>query len=82
MLADAIGELDRRAALLATIGVRVWTPTPTSPALIIIIDEYAELPSQAHEHTDSIARRGRAVAVNLLVATQRPTQEAMGHGAV
>ncbi|MCA1706850.1 MAG: cell division protein FtsK, partial [Actinobacteria bacterium] len=82
LLADAIGELDHRAALLATIGVRVWTPTPTSPALIIIIDEYAELPSPAHQHTDSIARRGRAVAVNLLVATQRPTQEAMGHGAV
>jgi S-DNA-T family DNA segregation ATPase FtsK/SpoIIIE len=82
LLADAIGELDRRAAFLANMGVRVWEPAPASPALIIIIDEYAELPPEAHEHADSIARRGRAAAVNLLVATQRPTQDAMGHGAV
>jgi len=82
LLADAVGELNRRATLLATIGARVWEPEPASPALIIIIDEYAELPPEAHQHTDSIARRGRAVAVNLLIATQRPTQEAMGHGAV
>ncbi|MGH3797710.1 MAG: FtsK/SpoIIIE domain-containing protein [Pseudonocardiaceae bacterium] len=82
LLADAITELDRRATLLADIGLRVWEPTPTTPALIIVIDEYAELPPDAHTHTDSIARRGRAVAVNLLAATQRPTQDAMGHGAV
>jgi S-DNA-T family DNA segregation ATPase FtsK/SpoIIIE len=82
LLADAVSELDRRAALLASLGVRVWEPAATSPALIIIIDEYAELPPAAHEHTDSIARRGRAVAVNLLAATQRPTQQAMGHGAI
>jgi S-DNA-T family DNA segregation ATPase FtsK/SpoIIIE len=31
---------------------------------------------------DSIARRGRAVAVTLIAATQRPTQKAMGQGAV
>ncbi|MGH3673417.1 MAG: FtsK/SpoIIIE domain-containing protein, partial [Pseudonocardiaceae bacterium] len=82
LLADAVSEVNRRAALLASLGVRVWEPAPGSPALIIIIDEYAELPPEAHEHTDSIARRGRAVAVNLLAATQRPTQHAMGHGAV
>ena len=28
--------------------------------------------------TDSIARLGRAVAVTLIAATQRPTQKAMG----
>jgi hypothetical protein len=31
---------------------------------------------------DSIARRGRAVAVTLIAATQRPTQKAMGQGAL
>lgn len=31
---------------------------------------------------DSIARLGRAVAVTLIAATQRPTQKAMGQGAV
>ncbi len=55
------------------------------PALIIIIDEYAELVESAPEATgdaDSIARRGRAVAVTLIAATQRPTQKAMGQGAL
>jgi S-DNA-T family DNA segregation ATPase FtsK/SpoIIIE len=55
------------------------------PALVIVIDEYAELSDDAPDaikHADSIARRGRAVAVNLVAATQRPTQKAMGQGAV
>jgi DNA segregation ATPase FtsK/SpoIIIE-like protein len=49
------------------------------------VDEYAELSDDAPDaikHADSIARRGRAVAVNLVAATQRPTQKAMGQGAV
>ena len=55
------------------------------PALVIIIDEYAELAEQAPDamdDTDSIARLGRALAVTLVAATQRPTQKAMGQGAV
>ena len=55
------------------------------PALVIIIDEYAELADEAPGvmgDTDSIARLGRAVAVTLVAATQRPTQKAMGQGAV
>lgn len=81
-LGAAVDELDRRAALLAQHGGRVWEPNPDAPALVIVVDEYAELPDTARESADSIARRGRAVAVTLLVATQRPTQAAMGHGAV
>jgi S-DNA-T family DNA segregation ATPase FtsK/SpoIIIE len=85
LLADAVKVLEARAALLAERGQRVWQPTPDMPALMIIIDEYAELADDAPEaikHADSIARRGRAVAVNLVAATQRPTQKAMGQGAV
>jgi DNA helicase HerA-like ATPase len=85
LLADAVKVLEGRAALLAERGLRVWQPTPEMPALIIGIDEYAELSDDAPDaikHADSIARRGRAVAVNLVAATQRPTQKAMGQGAV
>ena len=85
LLADAVAILEARAALLAEQGQRVWEPTPDMPALVIIIDEYAELADDAPDavkHADSIARRGRAVAVNLIAATQRPTQKAMGQGAV
>ena len=51
------------------------------PALVIIIDEQAELADDAHDaigYADSIARLGRAVADILVAATRRPTQKAMG----
>jgi DNA segregation ATPase FtsK/SpoIIIE, S-DNA-T family len=74
----AVARLDERAARMAAEGKRVWEPTPSDPALVIVTDEYAELPDRSHVRADSIARRGRAVAVNLIAATQRPTQTAMG----
>jgi S-DNA-T family DNA segregation ATPase FtsK/SpoIIIE len=75
---DAVTELDNRAARMAAEGKRTWEPSPGDPALVIITDEHAELPSESHERADSVARRGRALAVNLIAATQRPTQAAMG----
>jgi S-DNA-T family DNA segregation ATPase FtsK/SpoIIIE len=83
LLRDAVAILEGRAELLAEEGRRVWLPTPQMPALMIIVDEYAELVDDAPDtisDADSIARRGRAVA--LIAATQRPTQKAMGKGAV
>jgi S-DNA-T family DNA segregation ATPase FtsK/SpoIIIE len=85
LLADADAIQQARAAHLAATGRRVWEPSPDMPALVVIIDEYAELTDEAPEamsDTDSIARLGRAVAVTLVAATQRPTQKAMGQGAV
>jgi S-DNA-T family DNA segregation ATPase FtsK/SpoIIIE len=85
LLADAVAILQARAAWLAATGRRVWEPSPDLPALVIIVDEYAELADEAPDamaDTDSIARLGRAVAVTLIAATQRPTQKAMGQGAV
>lgn len=55
------------------------------PALVIIIDEYAELAEKAPaamKDTDTIARLGRAAAVTLVAATKRPPQKVMGQGAV
>ena len=85
LLRDAVAILQARAELLAAQGQRVWVPSPDMPALVIIIDEYAELVDDAPDaikHADSIARLGRAVAVTMVAATQRPTQKAMGQGAV
>ena len=85
LLADAVAILQARAELLAATGRRSWQPSPEMPALVIIVDEYAELADDAPEamkYTDSIARLGRAVAVTIIAATQRPTQKAMGQGAV
>ena len=85
LLAEGVAILEARASQLADEGQRLWRPTREAPALVIVIDEYAELSEDAEAavtHADSIARRGRAVGVTLLVATQRPTQKAMGSGAV
>jgi S-DNA-T family DNA segregation ATPase FtsK/SpoIIIE len=85
LLRDAVAIQQARAAWLAAHGRRVWEPSPDMPALVVIIDEYAELAEQAPEamgYTDSLARLGRAVAVTLVAATQRPTQKVMGQGAV
>ena len=85
LLRDAVIALEARAELLAAAGKRTWDISPAWPALVIIIDEYAELADEAPDamsDTDSIARLGRAVAVTLIAATQRPTQKAMGQGAV
>jgi hypothetical protein len=85
LLRDAVAILKGRAAYLADAGRRTWEPSPEMPALVIIIDEYAELSEEAPEamhYTDEIARLGRALAVTLIAATQRPTQKVMGQGAV
>jgi DNA-binding transcriptional ArsR family regulator len=85
LLRDAVAVLQARAALLAAAGKRGWPISAQMPALIILIDEYAELAEQAPDamsDTDTIARLGRAVSVTLIAATQRPTQKAMGQGAV
>jgi FtsK/SpoIIIE family len=75
---DAVRFLNGRTREKAAQGKRVLEPSPNDPALVIIVDEYAELPDEARDCADSIGRRGRAVAVNLLAATQKPTQAAMG----
>lgn len=85
LLRDAVRVLEARAHAMGDSASRLWLPTEQAPALVIIVDEYAELADNAPaavEHADSVARRGRALAVTLLAATQRPTQQAMGKGAV
>jgi hypothetical protein len=85
LLSDAVAIVKGRAEYLASIGRRTWEPTPEMPALVIVIDEYAELSEEAPDamhYTDEIARLGRALAVTLVAATQRPTQKVMGQGAV
>jgi S-DNA-T family DNA segregation ATPase FtsK/SpoIIIE len=85
LLHDAVKVLEARAQALGNNAERLWNPSKQAPALVIVVDEYAELAETAPgavEDADSIARRGRAVAVTLLAATQRPTQQAMGNGAV
>ena len=52
-----------------------WLATTPAQATELLADAVAVLEAR-------VARRGRAVAISLLVTTQRPTQKAMGSGAV
>ena len=83
--AGAVTIVSARAQHLAGHGKRERQPSPARPALVIIINEYAELAGDAPDamsDTGTIARPGRAPAVTLVAATQRPTQKVMGQGAV
>jgi DNA segregation ATPase FtsK/SpoIIIE, S-DNA-T family len=85
VLADACRVIEVRNRWLVHHGRDAWQPTPDAPALVVPVDELAELVEQlpdAATSLDSIARLGRKTAVTLLVATQRPTQEALGGGAL
>lgn len=75
---DAVRVLNRRAKAKAASGERVHDPSPGDPALVIVVDEYAKLSDESVDCADSVARRGRTVAVTLVAATQKPTQAAMG----
>ncbi len=79
--AGAVTIVFARAQHLADHCKREWQPSPARPALVIIINEYAELAGDAPDAmsgTGTIARLGRAPAVTLVAATQRPTQTVMG----
>jgi DNA segregation ATPase FtsK/SpoIIIE, S-DNA-T family len=85
VLSDACRVIDARNRWLVHHGRDAWSPSPEAPALVVPVDELAELVEQLPDATtslDAIARLGRKTAVTLLVATQRPTQEALGGGAL
>jgi S-DNA-T family DNA segregation ATPase FtsK/SpoIIIE len=85
LLEDACQVIQVRNRLLVHHGRDIWEPRPEAPALVLPVDELAELIEQlpdAATYLDTIARLGRKTAVTLLVATQRPTQDALGGGAL
>jgi S-DNA-T family DNA segregation ATPase FtsK/SpoIIIE len=85
LLEDACAAVDARERWLADHGQENWQPTPATPAIVLPVDELAELVEQLPDAAtllDTIARKGRKTAITLLVSTQRPTQEALGGGAL
>jgi S-DNA-T family DNA segregation ATPase FtsK/SpoIIIE len=70
--------LDARAAVLAERGERKWQPTPDAPALLVVVDELAELSAEAMAQLERLARLGRAAGIIVVTVTQRPSAEALG----
>jgi S-DNA-T family DNA segregation ATPase FtsK/SpoIIIE len=78
LLSAANRVLDARADLLAERRERKWQPTPTEPALVIAVDELAELDADAMALLERLARMGRAEGIILIAVTQRPSADVLG----
>jgi DNA segregation ATPase FtsK/SpoIIIE, S-DNA-T family len=82
LLKAAVAVLETRMGELGRRGVRELEPSPTKPALVVVVDEHAELVAQcgkpALDAIDSIAKRGRAASVTLVLASQRATMDVLG----
>jgi DNA segregation ATPase FtsK/SpoIIIE, S-DNA-T family len=70
--------LDGRAAVLAERGERKWQPRADAPALLVLVDELAELGPEAMAQLERLARLGRAAGIIVVTVTQRPSAEALG----
>jgi S-DNA-T family DNA segregation ATPase FtsK/SpoIIIE len=78
LLSAANRVLDARADLLAERRERKWQPSPTEPALVIAVDELAELDADAMALLERLARMGRAEGIILVAVTQRPSADVLG----
>jgi S-DNA-T family DNA segregation ATPase FtsK/SpoIIIE len=78
LLTAANRVLDARAVWLAERGRRKWEPTPDEPALVVLVDELAELDAEGLALLERLARLGRAAGIILVTVTQRPSAAALG----
>ena len=79
----AVQEMEKRYAKFAEIGVRKMAdynevvPEEKMPAVVIIIDELADLmmvaPKDVEEAIFRLAQKARAAGIHLVLATQRPS---------
>lgn len=86
-LAWAVGEMERRFALIEEVGVRdirsynevakLEEGRETLPRIVIVIDELADLMMMARDNVESsicrIAQKARAAGMHLVIGTQRPS---------
>lgn len=72
-LEAACRVLDVRARLMGARGQRRWRPTPTEPALVLLVDEVAELAGDSMALFQRLARLGRAPGIGLVAITRHPS---------
>ena len=88
LLSGLLDEIHRRANFLSTTGKAKLEPSHSLPAIVLVIDEWAELgaagTSKERQQIDTTLRRvaslGRAVGCSAIFATQRPTSDAIDVG--
>ena len=88
LLTWLVNEVQRRAATMEDQGIVSARPAPDFPALVLVIDEWAELAAAGsakdRAHAQDLLRRfvslGRAVGGSAILATQRPTSDTVDVG--
>ncbi|WP_372344706.1 hypothetical protein [Streptomyces sp. KL116D] len=68
-----------RPRLFAKHGMKEnWEPSPEQPAIVLFIDEYPQLSDRAKELAVKILQTGRKSRVQLVLAAQEATKDAIG----
>jgi S-DNA-T family DNA segregation ATPase FtsK/SpoIIIE len=83
LLEDLLAIIHRRALYLATTGGASLLPGARFPAIVLVVDEWAEVgatgSTKDRQRIDGLLRRvvslGRAVGITAVLATQRPTSD-------
>jgi S-DNA-T family DNA segregation ATPase FtsK/SpoIIIE len=79
ILDQALRIAKARPALFAQLGMKEnWEPTPERPAIVLFIDEYPQLSDRAKELAVKILQVGRKSRVQLVLAAQEATKDAIG----
>ncbi|MGH3671994.1 MAG: hypothetical protein ACRDSH_15395, partial [Pseudonocardiaceae bacterium] len=78
-LADALALAEVRPRMLGELGMGdAWAPSPTHPALVIVIDEYPRLSEKAKSLAVDLLRVGRKSRVTVILAASEATSDALG----
>src|SRR5436305_2197345 len=77
--ADVLALAEARPRMLAELGMgAAWIPSPTRPALVVIVDEYPRLTDRAKALAVALLRVGRKARVTLMLAATEATSDALG----
>ncbi len=88
LLHELVAEVQRRAVMMADRGLVTLRPDHSTPAVILVVDEWAELAAEgttkqrgeAQELLRRFVSLGRAVGCSAVLATQRPTSDSIDTG--
>jgi S-DNA-T family DNA segregation ATPase FtsK/SpoIIIE len=78
-LTEALAIAEARPRMFAELGMGpAWIPSPTRPALVVVVDEYPRLNDKAKALAVALLRLGRKARVTLLLAATEATSDALG----
>jgi S-DNA-T family DNA segregation ATPase FtsK/SpoIIIE len=78
-LTEALAVAEARPRMFAELGMGpAWIPSPTRPALVVVVDEYPRLNDKAKALAVALLRLGRKARVTLLLAATEATSDALG----